>query len=119
MRIKLSGTSYKQENIKLIMNQEKSLGGIYLCREKNNAFDENAIATYVGPFAIGYIPKGINKEIAEFLDAGGIYKVEIIQYNTSYHFNLIGVEIEIEELGKLQYKEKHKPWSKAADRGDQ
>jgi len=98
--IRLSGTSYKQENIKLVMNHEEELAGIYLRREKNNQFDEYAVSVYIGPFAIGYIPKGVNVEVAKFLDVGGIYKIIEIKYNTSYHFSLIGIEIEIEELGK-------------------
>lgn len=53
--------------------EDQSLSNIYLIPEPDNPYDENAIAVYVDYTHVGYVPKGINVEVAEAMK--GHYRI--------------------------------------------
>ncbi|WP_158582915.1 HIRAN domain-containing protein [Lysinibacillus yapensis] len=82
--IKVAGISYenRQEHIEKMTGEEE----IELKREKENEFDENAIAIYVtlenGKEKIGYIPADLAGKLAKIMDSGDELHIEFYCFTT-------------------------------------
>jgi hypothetical protein len=73
---------------------------LQLKAEPENQFDAYAVAIYFGEAKLGYIPKGENKQINQFLQLGytDLFEVKINQISTETHTErTVGVVVRISE----------------------
>ncbi|MBN2033732.1 MAG: hypothetical protein JW836_10680 [Deltaproteobacteria bacterium] len=71
--------------------------GVTLIREPENAFDPNAIKVEAGRNYVGYIPKGIAKDLASRMDSGSRFIVTKSWLNKSDFHECVGLTVEITE----------------------
>ncbi|MGL5417342.1 MAG: HIRAN domain-containing protein [Clostridium sp.] len=64
-----------------------------LVREKNNPYDENAIAVYNGLEQIGYIRRELAMELAKKIDSGTICNAYVSEVTGGYNGKSYGVNI--------------------------
>lgn len=105
MQVRLTGVSFgdcqqtlKSLMIKLATFREKPL--VYLKRERDNPYDDNAVAVMVnlnGEKKIGYIPRASNSYLADYLDNGGKVDVFDIQVFGGYAGKNFGCIIHIKK----------------------
>ncbi len=95
---KLSGVIYDdtQENIRKWGC--KDIGTYALVREPDNPHDPNAIrVSLFGLHFMGYIPKGIAKELAPMMDSGKRYIAEFVCINAVSYSDTLGITIRVVE----------------------
>jgi len=71
------GTNHCGFNAQTIIKNLKPGAPVLLVREPENKFDKGAIAVYVGPDRVGYLPKNQNAELSAFIDQKGQPLVDI------------------------------------------
>lgn len=65
------GTNHCGRDAQEIINSLTPGAPVLLVREPENKFDKGAVAVYVGPSRVGYLPKNQNAELSAFIDATG------------------------------------------------
>ena len=94
MTVRAAGTTFenRQERLQFLAQFAKEDLAITLQREPGNKFDANAIAIVVHIHSIrrktviGYVPKGLAKELAKVLDAGIKTAAEFINIIGGYDY---------------------------------
>jgi HIRAN domain. len=84
----------------IVFNKLKIGTELRLRREKNNKFDPYAVAIYFQDSKIGFIPRGINKDISKFLEMGytDIFEVRVNRIASDAHpENQIGVIVYLKQ----------------------
>ena len=71
--------------------------GVTLIRESENAFDPNAIKVEADGNYVGYIPRGIAKDLATRMDSGSHFIVSRSWLNKSDFHEPVGFTVEITE----------------------
>ena len=90
---RIAGVTF--ENRQMHISKLHIYDKLLLKREKNNIYDNNAVAVYdTSGHHIGYIPKEISHKIANKLDNGELLNVTIVSISGSSNTNL-GVNISI------------------------
>lgn len=105
IRTKLTGVLVNDAQ-KNIRDFEGSLCGCWaeneerltLIREPNNEYDPNAIKVEANGKYIGYIPRGIAKDLVSKVDTGSHFIVSQSWLNKSRLHEPIGVTVEITEV---------------------
>ena len=94
---KLTGVTIgdAQENIKKLGC--KDILTYELLREPDNLHDPNAIRVVIGPYYMGYIPRGVSKKLAPLMDAGQRFIAENYQRNESPIHDTVGLTVRIIE----------------------
>jgi hypothetical protein len=103
IRTKLTGVLVNdaQTNIREF---ERSLCGCWteecltLIREPDNKYDSNAIKVEANGKYIGYIPRGIAKDLVSKVDTGSHFTISQSWLNKSHLHEPIGVTVEITEV---------------------
>ena len=94
MTVRVAGTTFenRQERLQFLKQfQQKDLS-VTLEREVNNRYDSNAIkiVAHIRPLSkktvIGYIPKGLSKELVKVIDTGIQIKATLIQIIGGYSY---------------------------------
>ena len=94
MTVRAAGTTFenRQERLQFLKQfQQKDLS-VTLEREVNNRYDSNAIkiVAHIRPLSkktvIGYIPKGLSKELVKVIDTGIQIKATLIQIIGGYSY---------------------------------
>lgn len=83
-----------------VFNQLRISEELRLVREKDNAYDAEAIAVYWKEAKLGFIPSAMNTDLSKFLDMGyeDIFKVFINRISPEeVPNNQIGITIKIRE----------------------
>jgi hypothetical protein len=80
----LASTRYnlcRLENRETILGQLDNQDEIYLIHERDNFYDEYAVAVYYKDYKLGYIPRKINEEVSCYLDLFHDYQIEVTKIN--------------------------------------
>jgi len=95
---KLSGVTYgdAQQNIKIFGC--KDVGSYALVREPDNPHDPHAIRVEIAGRVMGYIPRGIAKDLAAMMDAGRRFLALFVKRNEAFRYDTVGLTIEIVEV---------------------
>jgi len=72
----IAGLQYSTNGLKLMLHQDEYLS---LVADKNNLNDKYAIAIFKDDVKLGYVPKGINRDVYEYLDKG--IKIKVLKFN--------------------------------------
>ena len=72
----IAGLQYCSEGLELFLDRDEYLS---LKREEGNPNDKYAIAIYKDDIKLGYIPKGINCDIYEYLDND--IEIKVLNFN--------------------------------------
>ena len=94
MTIRTAGTSFenRQELLSYISQYDKENLSILLLRDKDNAYDKNAVGVvvYIRPVkkyaVIGYVPKGLAQDLAKVIDAGIEVKCDSFEIIGGYSY---------------------------------
>jgi hypothetical protein len=65
MKTTIVGTKYRSPEAIAVLTRLRPGDRLRLVREPNNPHDPNAVAVYSGTMHIGYIPRGINRDVAD------------------------------------------------------
>lgn len=84
-----------QENIKKFGC--KDIGSFALVREPNNPYDPNAIRVCLGKYKLGYVPRGIAKELAPQMDAGKNFLAFFVCRNEHPFHDTVGLTVRVVE----------------------
>jgi hypothetical protein len=80
-----------------------SADSISLVREPDNQHDSNAIRVALfGELFMGYIPKGISRELAPMMDAGSEFDGEFICVIKHPYHDVVGLTVKIVEVATVQ-----------------
>ena len=71
--IPVAGVSYRQKKVRHCYNGQ----ALRLVRDPNNEYDPCAIKVLAGKHLIGFIPRGKNELLAEYMDRGGTVKAKV------------------------------------------
>jgi len=88
--IRLSGVTYgdAQENIKRFGCE--AIGSFAIVREPENPHDRYAIKVGIGNFHLGYIPRGVAKNLAPMMDARKSFIAYFVSKNVSTQYDTEG-----------------------------
>ncbi len=94
MTIRVTGTTFenRQERLEFLRQFKAEDLSITLEREPNNQYDKNAIkvVVHIRPISrktiIGYVPKGLAKELAKVLDTGVQVRATLMQIIGGYSY---------------------------------
>ena len=94
MTIRTTGTTFenRQEVLSYISQYDKGDLSVLLLRDKNNAYDKNAVGVvvYIRPVkkyaVIGYVPKGLSQDLAKVIDAGIEVKCDAFEVIGGYSY---------------------------------
>lgn len=104
MTIRAAGTTFenRQERLKFLQQFKQEDLAVTLEREKDNKFDSNAIqiVVHIKPIhrrtVIGYIPKGMARELSKVIDIGIQMKAVLKQIIGGYSYKeSLGALVEI------------------------
>jgi hypothetical protein len=90
-----------QNNIREIQRRgfgDEASEKLTLSREPDNKYDPNAIKVEADGKYVGYIPRGINKGVAEKIDAGCRFIISHFWFNKSPLHDPVGLTVEIMEV---------------------
>lgn len=94
MTIRTVGTTFenRQEILKCISQCNKESLSVLLLRDKKNAYDKNAVGVvvYIKPIkkyaVVGYVPKGLARDLAKVIDAGIEVKCDAFEVIGGYSY---------------------------------
>ena len=106
MKVRAAGTTFenRQERLQFLRQFHPNDLTVTLEREPDNEFDSNAIkiVVHIKPISrrtvIGYVPKGLAKELSKVIDLGIPIKASLLQIIGGYSYKeafgaLVGIEI--------------------------
>lgn len=114
MTVRVTGTTFENRQERLVFLQQFRIEdlSVTLEREHENKYDSNAIKVMVHIKSIkrctviGYVPKGLARELAKVIDAGVQVKTHLMQIIGGYSYKeTIGalINITICDVGKIEY----------------
>ena len=106
IKVRAAGTTFenRQERLQFLRQFHPNDLTVTLEREPDNEFDSNAIkiVVHIKPISrrtvIGYVPKGLAKELSKVIDLGIPIKASLLQIIGGYSYKeafgaLVGIEI--------------------------
>lgn len=106
MKVRAAGTTFenRQERLQFLKQFHLSDLTVTLEREPDNEFDSNAIriVVHIKPISrrtvIGYVPKGLARELSKVIDMGILVKATLLQIIGGYSYKealgaLVGIDI--------------------------
>jgi hypothetical protein len=74
------GTKYRSPEAIAVLTRLRPGDRLRLVREPDNPHDPNAVAVYSGTMHIGYIPRGINRDVADrIMSADSVFAIVTLE----------------------------------------